>query len=108
MSDTRAVTSAPRRLLIGSITGLIGLASAAALVAAPAANASTTTPLPGCVLPAGVTWHLVFVSPAPGRQVFRWAASSNGVTYNGSTNLDLTPTQARADGLFASCSATTS
>jgi hypothetical protein len=100
-----AVGKAPRRL---RVAGLITLAGTAALIAAPAASASTTVPLPGCILPAGVIWQLTSHSPAPGPQIFNWAASANGVTYLGHTSVDLSPTAARAAGLPAGCSATTS
>ena len=83
-----AISRAPRRLVIASTTGLIALASAAALVAAPAAaHASTSTPLPGCILPAGVSWQLTsyVIRDNANIRLFtsRWHASANGLAYGG-------------------------
>lgn len=96
----RLTRKVPSGLRIASLGGLITLVSVAFLVATPStANAApatpsstaiaaeTTTPLPGCLLPPGVTWQLyseVIIGP-PYLTIYSWAAYANGVSYSAMT-----------------------
>jgi hypothetical protein len=96
----RLTSKVPSGLRIASLGGLIMLVGVASQVATPAtANAApatpasmataaeTTTPLPGCLLPPGVTWQSdgeVTIGP-PYITIDSWIAYANGVTYTALT-----------------------
>lgn len=105
-------SKAPRKLRLAGfagLTGLIAVASAAALMTAPAANAATFTNNPTCAVPAGVSYQLVgdyLIGKAPGEPdlppfvtIYEWQAFSNGLYYYGYTRrLEVPPNELVADG----------
>lgn len=73
------------------------------------AGAPSSTALPGCALPAGLTWHLTGQTPAPVSgtplEIYHWAASGGGVTYTGTTRyFEVPPSAAAGKGIQTTCS----